>query len=105
MNLQAWQRSNILGAINYLKDVGRGNDSRAALLVQGLLEVLEPARRTVRLQREAAQAAVAAGSAGRERRFGRDRRGPERRRQNPTFDGPDRRLGKDRRVGEDRRNR
>ena len=104
MTLIPWQRSNILGALNYLKDVGRAaSDPRAEMLAQGLLEVLEPSRRTIRLQREAAQAAAAGAQAGRERRLARSRRlMPERRRQQAPFDGPERRTGRDRRNGDRR---
>jgi hypothetical protein len=105
MSLLPWQRSNILGALNYLKEVARGGkDPRAETLVQGLMEVLEPSRRTIRLQRESAQAAAAGAGAGLERRTLVDRRrtGDRRRKQEP-FVGSDRRTGQDRRA-KDRRN-
>jgi hypothetical protein len=104
MILTPWQRTNILAALNYLKDQARaGKDQRAEALSQGLHEVLEPARRTLRMQREAAQAATAAGASGRERRTGRDRRFVSDRRQKDILvGGTDRRGGKDRR-GADRR--
>lgn len=104
MTLTPWQRTSILAALNYLKDLARfGKDARAELLAQGLHEVLEPARRTVRLQREAAKAASGAVVSGRERRTGRDRRlTADRRRQQLPFRGPDRRSGRDRRS-KDRR--
>ncbi|RPI56873.1 MAG: hypothetical protein EHM55_03890 [Acidobacteria bacterium] len=104
MNLTAWQRSNILAALSYLKDIGRiGESPQAVLLAQGLLEVLEPSRRTIRLQREAALSAAASAQAGRERRTGRDRRAMnDRRRQQLPFNGPDRRTGRDRRAGDRR---
>jgi hypothetical protein len=104
MTLLTWQRSNILGALNYLKDLARTNkDSRAETLAQGLMEVLEPSRRTIRLQREAAQSATAGAQSGRERRTGRDRRViNERRRQQQPFSGPDRRAGRDRRANDRR---
>ena len=38
------------------------------------MEVLEPSKRTIRLQRESAISAAASAQAGRERRTGRDRR-------------------------------
>jgi hypothetical protein len=105
MTLLPWQRSNILGALNYLKEVVRGGkDPRAEPLVQGLMEVLEPSRRTIRLQRESAQAAAAGAGAGLERRTVADRRRTsDRRRKQEPFGGPDRRAGRDRR-GKDRRN-
>jgi hypothetical protein len=104
MTLTPWQRANILAASNYLKDVGRlGQNPHAATLAQGLMEVLDPSRRTIRLQREAAQAATAGAQAGRERRTGRDRRRTvDRRKQQVPFEGPDRRSGGDRRSGDRR---
>jgi hypothetical protein len=103
MNLTTWQRANILAAFSYLKDIGRvGQNPQAAILAQGLIEVLEPARRTVRLQREAALSAAASAQAGRERRTGRDRRGVDRRKQQLPFQGPDRRGGRDRRASDRR---
>ncbi|MSO55516.1 MAG: hypothetical protein EXQ55_01120 [Acidobacteria bacterium] len=100
MTLTPWQRASILAALNYLKDLARvGKDARAEVLTQGRLEVLEPARRTIRLQREAAQAASAAGASGRERRTGRDRRAmADRRSQQLPLSGTDRRTGRDRRA-------
>ena len=73
MTLTPWQRTNLLAAFNYLKDLARASkDARSGQLAQGLYEVLDPTRRTIRLQREAAQAATAAVSvsAARERRMG-----------------------------------
>jgi hypothetical protein len=92
MSLTPWQRSNILGAMNYLKDLGRVSPD-AQQLAQGLMEVLDPSRRTIRLQREAAQAATGGAQSGRERRGSR-----ERRKQQLPWSGPDRRTGLDRRV-------
>jgi hypothetical protein len=104
MTLTPWQRANILGALNYLKEIARTKDPRAETLAQGLAEVLEPSRRTIRLQREAAQAAAAGAGAGRERRASLDRRrlGLDRRQKQLPFEGPDRRAGQDRRA-KDRR--
>jgi hypothetical protein len=103
MNLTPWQRSNILAAVNYLKDMGKiVHNPQAVALAQGLMEVLEPSRRTVRLQREAAKAATASAQAGHERRMGRDRRSGDRRRQQLSFQGLDRRTGRDRRVNDRR---
>lgn len=103
MTLTPWQRANILAALNYLKDIGRlGQNPQAQLLAQGLMEVLEPSRRTIRLQREAAQAATAGAHAGRERRARERRTNPDRRRQQLSYTGPDRRSGRDRRSGERR---
>jgi hypothetical protein len=102
MNLAPWQRTNILAAMNYLKDIGRiVPNPQVNNLAQGLMEVLEPSRRTIRLQREAAAAATAGAQAGRERRA-RERRQVERRKQQQAFQGPDRRSGRDRRAGDRR---
>jgi hypothetical protein len=103
MQLTAWQRANILAALNYLKDMGRIIENRQAdMLAQGLLEVLDPSKRTIRLQREAARAATAGAQAGRERRMGRERRNGDRRKQQVPFGGADRRTGRDRRSGDRR---
>ena len=102
MTLNPWQRANILAAINYLKELGRGKDPKAETLAQGLSEVLEPARRAIRLQREAAQAAAASASAGTERRRNADRRQKDRRQRQVPFEGPDRRRGTDRRAADRR---
>ena len=104
MTLTPWQRSNILGALNYLKELARAKDQRADILAQGLAEVLEPSRRTIRMQRESAQAAAAGAGAGRERRSTSDRRRPaaDRRQRQASFEGPDRRKHQDRRA-KDRR--
>ena len=102
MTLTPWQRASILAASNYLKEIGRvGQNPQAQALATGLLEVLEPSRRTIRLQREAAQAATAGAQAGRERRT-RERRRADRRRQQIPLNGPERRTGRDRRSGERR---
>jgi hypothetical protein len=95
-----WQRTNILTAMHYLKEIARtGKDARAGSLAQGLAEVLEPSRRAARLQREAAQVAPAVAGAGRERRIPADRRRTTNRRQNPLpFSASDRRVGVDRRA-------
>jgi hypothetical protein len=104
MVLTPWQRANILAALNYLKDMGRvGQNPQALSLATGLMEVLEPSRRTMRLQREAAQAATADAQSGRERRTRERRRNAERRRQQASHAGPERRTGRDRRSGERRR--
>ena len=98
MTLTPWQRANILAAFNYLKERARARDSLADTLAHGLAEVLEPSRRTLRLQREAAQAAAAA--ADRERRTTDERRRPstDRRQKQNAFDGGDRRSGRERRA-------
>jgi hypothetical protein len=103
MTLTPWQRANVLAALNYLKDIGRlGQNPQAQTLAQGLMEVLEPSRRTIRLQREAAQAAAASAQAGRERRSRDRRRHAERRKHELSYTGPDRRTGRERRSGKRR---
>ena len=104
MSLMPWQRASILGALNYFRDIVRvGGNPQAQILAQGLMEVLEPSKRTIRLQREAAQAATASAQSGRERRARERRRdGTERRKQSAVFNGPERRTGRERRSGERR---
>ena len=103
MVLTPWQRASILAALNYLKDIGRmGQNPQALSLAAGLMEVLEPSRRTIRLQREAAQAATAGAQSGRERRTRERRRSEERRKQRAAYTGPERRTGRDRRSGQRR---
>jgi hypothetical protein len=102
MTLTPWQRANIYAALNYLKDLGRvGQNPQAQGLAQGLMEVLEPSRRTIRLQREAAQAVTAGARNGREQRKGERRRTPDRRKQATTH-SPERRTVRKRRSGERR---
>jgi len=100
-----WQRANIQAAASYLRQViAKSSDARAKLVYEGLLDVLDPARRTARLQRE--RAAVAASvpvPAARERRATHERRNLDRRKADvgsPT--GAERRQ-RDRRTGRDRR--
>jgi len=104
--LQAWQRANLVAAINYISEIiGRSPaDVRAKVVYEGLLEVLDPSRRAMRAQREMADAArTAALSAKNERRQG-ERRRVERRMANLSLShGVERRAGSDRRAGHDRR--
>lgn len=100
-----WQRANIQFAASYLREVlARGADPRAKAAYEALLDVLDPARRTARLQRE--RAAVAASvpvAASRERRARAERRVADRRKVDlgsPT--GVERRQG-ERRTGRVRR--
>jgi hypothetical protein len=98
MTLTPWQRTHIIAALTYLKDIGRiGQNPQPQLLAQGLMEVLEPSRRTVRLQREAAQSAASGARSGHERRARERRRDSDRRRQSIAYNGPERRSGRDRR--------
>jgi hypothetical protein len=101
-----WQRANIQLAASYLREVlARGADPRAKVAYESLLDVLDPARRTARLQRERADVAAAVPvQAAAERRTRHERRAADRRRMNlesPT--GKERRQA-ERRNGRDRRN-
>jgi hypothetical protein len=103
----SWQRANIQAAASYLRElIAKGStDARTKSVYEGLLEVLDPARRAARLQRESARSLPAVkAQAARERRQGAERRHVDRRRGDvgsPT--GVERRSGRDRRTGEDRR--
>jgi hypothetical protein len=108
----SWQRANIQAAVTYLRDHMKSDAATAArvkTIYEGLIEVLEPARRTVRLQREAADAAKSAVPVAvtRERRQRVERRGqPDRRIANLGAPGGiERRRNPDRRAGADRRQR
>jgi hypothetical protein len=105
--LQSWQREAILKAAQLLRD-RFGNppvDAEAKQAHDGLLEVLDPARRTVRLQRELSDATRKAALTETTERRQKERRARERRKANvgPPPGEPDRRT-KERRAGE-RRNR
>jgi hypothetical protein len=103
MTLTPWQRASILAALNYLRDIGRlGQNPQAEALSTGLVEVLEPSKRTIRIQREAARAATAGAQSGRERRTRERRNSSERRKQAVAYTGPERRTGQQRRSGERR---
>jgi hypothetical protein len=104
--MSGWQRANVLAAAQYLRElVSRSpGDVKAQAVYQGLLEVLEPARRTLRQQRELSEAARSSVTM-REKRTGAERRRTDRRRVNlgsPT--GAERRKA-ERRTVRDRRNR
>jgi hypothetical protein len=101
-----WQRANIQLAASYLREVlAKAADPRAKAAYEGLLDVLDPARRTARLKRERATIAATVPVPGaRERRALRERRADDRRKVNlgsPT--GVERRRA-ERRSGRDRRN-
>jgi hypothetical protein len=105
-----WQQTNIQAAASYLREsMAKGNtEARAKAVYEGLLDVLDPPRRSVRMQREGAAAVKAAATvkAARERRLAAERRALERRavnRGSPT--GGERRQGSERRTGRDRRDR
>jgi hypothetical protein len=103
-----WQRANIMAAANFLREqlVRTPDDRRLKSLYEGLLEVLDPSRRTVRVQRELAAAASAARTVRVERRSRERRGGGDRRRADfgPPA-GVERRRGIERRTGKDRRSR
>jgi hypothetical protein len=81
-------------------------DSRTKSVYDGLLDILDPARRALRIQRAvSADAALAIMRAGRDRRSAINRRGPDERRLadlGPVAVG-ERRTGSLRRSGIDRR--
>lgn len=106
--LQGWQRDAILKAAQLIRD-RFGNppaDPVAKSAHDGLLEVLDPARRTVRLQREMSDATRRAAETERAERRARERRATERRKANqgPPAGTGERRQG-DRRTGERRSRR
>ena len=104
----SWQRASIQAAATYMREqIAAGAvDVRTRLIYEGLLEVLDPNRRTARLQREMAESAKASVTAQvvRERRARLERRTLQERRKvdlGPPH-GIDRRQ-RDRRSGRDRR--
>lgn len=106
--LQGWQREAILKAAQLLRD-RYGNppvDAQARSAHDGLLEVLDPSRRTVRLQKELSEATRKATMTERAERRARERRATDRRKVNvgPPAGAPERRKG-ERRTGGDRRTR
>ena len=106
--LQGWQREAILKAAQLLRD-RFGNppvDAQARSAHDGLLEVLDPSRRTVRLQKELSEATRKATMTERAERRARERRASDRRKVNlgPPPGEPERRKG-ERRTGGDRRTR
>lgn len=109
MTSVSWQRTNIQAAAAYLRErmaAAGAADARARGVYEGLLEVLEPNRRTLRLQREMADAVTSAVpvQATRERRSTIERRARDRRVADlGPPDGVERRASRDRRAGRDRR--
>ena len=104
----SWERTNVQAAASYLRDrlMAGASDVRTKMVYEGLLDVLEPSRRAMRLERETVSAAkpLDAPPAARERRATTDRRGTDRRRADlgsPT--GVERRSGGERRSRHDRR--
>ena len=102
--MSGWQRANVLAAAQYLRDVasGRPGDVKAQAVYEGLLEVLEPARRTIRQQRELTEAARLSVMS-REKRAGVERRRGDRRRVNLGSPNGGERRKAHRRTGRDRR--
>ena len=94
----SWQRANVQAAASYLRErMAADGDTRAKVVYEGLLDVLDPPRRAARLQRESAASAKSAVTiqTARERRSQANR---ERRRANAGPPG-----GVERRAGRDRR--
>lgn len=103
--LTGWQRTNVLAAAEYLREVLQRSpqDAKARIVYEGLLEALDPQRRAVRLQRELS--AARAGVPIKERRATSDRRsGQDRRKTNEAWPGNYERRVQQRRSGRDRRN-
>jgi hypothetical protein len=103
--ITGWQRANVLAAAEYLRDLLKRQpaETKAQVVYEGLLEVLDPVRRAVRQQRELAGAAKAAI---RERRSGMDRRaGGDRRKATAGPPGGVERRRADRRRSTERRRR
>ena len=104
--MSGWQRANVLAAAQYLRIVASRSpsDVKVQAVYRGLLEVLEPARRNIRQQRELSDGARSCVTL-RERRAGRDRRSAGRRRTHAASNGAPERRSTDRRSGGDRRGR
>ena len=104
--MSGWQRANVLAAAQYLRDVvtRAPDDIKAQSVYTGLLEVLEPARRTIRQQRELSEAARSSVTL-REKRAGQERRRTDRRRVNLGSPKGVERRKNERRAGRDRRTR
>ena len=103
--MAGWQRANVLAAAQYLRDIviRQPDDVKLHAVYEGLLEVLEPARRTIRQQRELSEAARLS-VVSREKRTGIERRRGDRRRVNLGASGGERRKGQ-RRASRERRSR
>jgi hypothetical protein len=104
--MSGWQRANVLAAAQYLRDVvtRAPGDMKAQSVYTGLLEVLEPARRTIRQQRELSEAARSSVTL-REKRAGQERRRTDRRRVNLGPPAEVERRKNERRTGRERRTR
>jgi hypothetical protein len=104
--MSGWQRANVLAAAQFLREIVSHSpgDVKAQTVYQGLLEVLEPARRTLRQQRELSEVARSSVTM-REKRAGVERRRNDRRRVNLGSPSAAERRKGERRSGRDRRNR
>src|SRR5687768_17441280 len=104
--LQGWQREAILKAAAVMREKfgNPPSDMSVRTAHDGLLEVLDPARRTVRLQKEMSEATRKAALTERAERRARERRAADRRKANlgPPPGWPERRKG-ERRSGERRK--
>jgi hypothetical protein len=111
MSSSNWQRANIQAAAMYLRErmSAGATDVRTKAVYEGLLDVLDPTRRTARMQRESATAAQAAVTVqrARERRLKMERRAAENDRRKANLGPPAgvERRRSDRRTGRDRRDR
>jgi hypothetical protein len=104
--LQGWQRDAILKAAQLLKDRLGEDDDQGRKARDGLLEVLDPARRTARLQKELSDATRVMAPPEKTERRQRERRTTERRKAGAGHvpDQPERRRG-ERRTAERRQKR
>jgi hypothetical protein len=103
-----WQQANIQAAAAYLREriAAGATDARTKSIYEGLLEVLDPNRRALKLRRELTESAKAVPvHSNRERRGTPDRRAREDRRRAELGPpgGVERRVRRDRRTGRDRR--
>jgi hypothetical protein len=103
-----WQQANIQAAAAYLRErmAAGATDARTKSIYEGLLEVLDPNRRSLRLRRELTESAQAVPvHSNRERRGSPERRARDDRRMLNLgpLGGVERRAGRDRRTGRDRR--
>ncbi len=100
-----WRRVRVLASAEYFHDLilGGAGDERAHAIYEGLLDVLDPDRRSMR---EAQRKARDGGSAHPNRRSGSDRRkAAPRRARNVGRASGERRAGRVRRSTPDRRSR
>ena len=101
----AWQRTNVAAAAAYLREVvtAHPGNMRVKVLYEGLLDVLDPTRRTTRLQRELSRPTGSERVA--ERRSTDRRTGVERRQKDLRIPEIFDRRQAERRSGRDRRNK